>query len=300
MSLTMVTGRHAHDGRTASEPPPPRRTQRTAHGPSDLEPARPGRHRMTSAAVGALARWTPFVEAEICGLGSIVRPGAVCVDVGAAGGSYTTVLSRLSGPAGQVHSVEPLPFANQRVARLLNVGSLANVRRHGLALGAEPGTDAMRVPVGRFGLVTGRSFLDHHAGGPDPNREFAGQMAVAVRVDTLDSLCRREGVRRLDFVKIDVEGAELEVLWGGRRSIEAHRPVLLIEIESRHTARYGRTPDDVTAWLFERRYAMFTWQRCWMPARSIQTGTRNYLFRPLDRCPRSPRRVTGEVDPTAA
>jgi hypothetical protein len=51
-----------------------------------------------------------------------------------------------------------------------------------VALGAEPGIDMMSVPVGRYGLVTGRSLLAQRAGGPDSNAEFAGHIAVTVDV----------------------------------------------------------------------------------------------------------------------
>lgn len=247
----------------------------------------PMRDRLAAVAIDALARWTPYVESEICGLRRLVRSGAVCIDIGAAAGIYTLALSRIAGPAGHVHSVEPLPFANLQLARILNVGRASNVHQHSVALGAEPGIDIMSVPVGRFGLVTGRSFLERRAGGPDPNAEFARQVAIMVTVDTLDALCTREGIERLDFVKIDVEGAELEVLEGGKQVIDALRPSMLIEIEARHTARYRRTTDEVTAWMLDRGYTMYSWHRGWCPVRSIYPGTRNYLFRaaPVSRTP---------------
>ncbi len=235
---------------------------------------------LTAATIYGLARWTPYVESEIRGLRQVVGPGSVCIDVGAAAGLYTLALSRLCGGNGRVHSVEPLPFANFLLARLLSAGEAVNVCRHAVALGAEPGRDLMQVPLGRFGLVTGRSFLDGSAAGPDPNVEFANQVSVAVTVDTLDALCRREGVDRLDFVKIDVEGAELQVLEGGKEVVDALRPAMLVEIEARHTARYQRTPDEVIGWMFDRGYTMHTWQGRWQPASSIDPGTRNYLFQP--------------------
>jgi FkbM family methyltransferase len=243
------------------------------------------RAKLTAAAVAALARWTPYLESEMCGLRSVVRPGSVCVDVGSAAGLYTMALSRLAGAAGHVYSVEPLPFAHLFWSRVLAAGRSGNVREHTVALGTEPGAETMSVPIGRYGLVTGRSFLSRRAGGPDPNAEFAGRIAVTVAVDTLDELCEREAISRLDFVKIDVEGAELQVLEGGQRVIETHRPVLLIEIEARHAARYGCSPDDITSWLFQRGYTMHVWnmhawRRGWREADRIEAGTRNYLFRP--------------------
>lgn len=251
----------------------------------------PMRHKVTASAVTAIARWTPYLESEMCGLRTLIRPGSVCIDVGSAADLYTAVLSRLAGPAGQVHSVEPLPFAHLLWARLLDARRAPNVRHHTLAFGTEAGTEPLSVPVGRYGLVTGRSFLARRAAGPDPNAEFDGQVSVAATVSTLDDFCAREVARRVDFIKVDVEGAELQVLEGGTGVIEAHRPGMLIEIEARHTARYGHTPDDVTGWLFDRGYAMYTWRRGWHKTGRVGPTARNYLFLP-DR--EGPGR-TGEV-----
>jgi FkbM family methyltransferase len=238
------------------------------------------RATLTAAAVTSLARWTPYLESEMCGLRSLVRPGSVCADIGSAAGLYTLALSCLAGPAGQVLSVEPLPFTHLFWARVLNAVRPGNVRHHTVALGQEPGTETMSVPIGRYGLVTGRSFLARRAGGPDSNAEFTGRIAVSVAVDTLDELCAREAISRLDFVKIDVEGAELQVLEGGQQVIETHQPVMLIEIEARHAARYRCSPDDITGWLSRRGYTMHVWWHGWRQADRIEAGTRNYLFRP--------------------
>lgn len=245
---------------------------------------------LTAVTINGLARWTPYVESEIRGLRQLVVPGDVCIDVGAAAGLYTMVLAHLAGPTGRVHSIEPLPFANLRLARLVNTRQAANVCRHSVALGAQPGIDIMHVPIGRYGFVTGRSFLDRWAAGPDPNVEFADHVAVSVSVDTLDGLCVREGIERLQFIKIDVEGAELQVLEGGKQVIADSRPVMLIEIEARHTARYERTPEEVTSWLFDHGYTMHTWERGWRPTRSIDPGTRNYLFQPSSQGRHVPKR----------
>jgi FkbM family methyltransferase len=258
------------------------------------------RRHLTAAAINGLAGWTPYVESEIRGLRQLVHPGDVCIDVGAAAGLYTVALSRLSGPNGRVHSVEPLPFANFSLARLVSAWQATNVCRYEVALGAHPGVDIMHVPLGRHGLVTGRSFLDRSAAGPDPNVEFTSQVAVTVITDTLDSLCLREGIDRLQFIKIDVEGAELQVLEGGKQVIADSRPVMLIEVEARHTARYQRTPDEVTAWMFDRGYTMHTWQRGWHPTCLIDSSTRNYLFQPSHQGRPAPKRRREQPTPIPA
>lgn len=255
---------------------------------------------LTAATINGLARFTPYVESEIRGLRQIVSPGSVCFDIGAAAGLYTMALSRLAGPTGRVHSVEPLPFANMQLTRLVKARRASNVSWHTVALGAQPGVDLLHVPLGRFGMVTGRSFLDRSATGPDPNAEFDSQIAVSVTVDTLDALCVREGIESIQFVKIDVEGAELQVLEGGAQIIADSRPTLLIEIEARHAARYGQTTDDVTAWLFERGYTMHAWQHGWRPTTSINGHRRNYLFQPSPKGTPAPTRHSDKPGPLVA
>jgi len=239
------------------------------------------RQAVASAIVLQLARQGRYVEPEMLGLRDLVKPGNVCFDIGAAAGLYTLELAKLAGPAGQVHSFEPVPFAHPMLTRLLGGRSSENVRHHQVALGVEPGKSAMSVPVGRHGPVTGRSFLEAGAAGQGSNDEFRGQIGVNVEVQTLDGVCAAAELTRLDFIKIDVEGGELQVLKGGEASIERFRPALLVEIEDRHTARYQHAGSDVATWLLERDYAMYVWQDSgWQQTDVICTHTRNYLFRP--------------------
>jgi FkbM family methyltransferase len=238
------------------------------------------RDKVTNAAVMLLARWTPYLESELLGLTSVVGPGSVCLDAGAAAGLYSLALSRLAGPSGEVHSIEPLSFAHPVWRRVLLTRDYQNVRYHAMALGAEPGPGVMSVPMGRYVPVTGRSFLAGMTTDLGPNAEFAGHEEVPVAVDTMDALIERAGLTRLDFIKIDVEGAELHVLRGGERSIKEFRPSILVEIEARHTARYQYTPGDIVGWLVERGYSMYTWRHGWQPASQVSVDRRNYLFRP--------------------
>ena len=238
------------------------------------------RQALASAVVLQLARRTHYVEPEMLGLRDLVKPGDVCFDIGAAAGLYTLELAKLAGPAGQVHSFEPVPFAHPFLTRLLGTRSTANVRHHPVALGVEPGNGVMSVPVGRLGPVTGRSFLDADTTGQGSNAEFRGQMGVDVEVQTLDGVCAAVDITRLDFIKIDVEGAELQVLKGGEDTIKRFKPALLVEIEDRHTARYRHAATDVMTWLSERDYEMHIWQGGWQKTDVVCTHTRNYLFLP--------------------
>lgn len=153
-----------------------------------------------------------------------------------------------------------------------------NVSRYTVALGAEPGQGTMSVPMGRYGMVTGRSFLARHTDGLGSNSEFAGHVEVRVDVDTLDVLCARAELTRLDFLKIDVEGAEPHVLAGGAQVIERFRPAILIEIEARHLGRYRHSPRTLVDWLLRCGYTMHRWHGGWRATAEVSERHRNYLF----------------------
>lgn len=235
------------------------------------------RATLTHSAANLVARHTRYLDTELHALPTLIRPGDVCVDVGSAAGLYTQALSHLAGPAGEVHSIEPVAFSHPTWSRVLGARRRSNVRHHAVALGAEAGRAAMRVPFTSRGPATSRSFLDRRSQGLGSNAEYDRHVDTPVDVRTLDDLCA--DFSRLDFVKIDVEGAELHVLEGGRRTVETFHPVLLIEIEARHTVRYAYSPDDIVAWLADRGYAMFTWQRGWKQAHRVCPHAHNYLFR---------------------
>jgi FkbM family methyltransferase len=221
----------------------------------------------------------PFVEDEILGLDAVVQPGDVCLDIGAEYGIYSHALAHLAGPNGTVHSVEPLPGPFRVLTAGLALARRTNVRCHQVALGghAEPGT--LSLPWRRSLPVHGRAFLTTGTNGLDANTEFASSRAVAVDVLTLDGLCERERIDRVDFVKADVEGAELFVLRGGESTLATHRPTLLLEIEERHLRKYDINPDIVIGWLTTRGYQMRIWHNgSWKATNRVTTARRNYLF----------------------
>ncbi|MBO0840061.1 MAG: FkbM family methyltransferase [Sciscionella sp.] len=233
-----------------------------------------------SAALRLLAMTTPWVEPELLGLRRLVRPGDVCIDVGAALGIYTAVLADLVGRQGIVHSVEPLRFAHPVIGALLRPRVGANVRRHAVALGAQRGGSVMNVPMRSGHLITGRSFVAAGSDGLGSNVEFDRHVQVQVPTETLDDFCAEHGVDRLDFVKADVEGGELRLLHGGARTIKRCRPTLLLELEDRHTARFGYPASAAVDWLAEHGYRMSLWRNgSWQPVDRITPQYRNYLFR---------------------
>lgn len=207
---------------------------------------------MTDHTLRRVLRAAPGLEEELALLGRFVRPGDVCVDIGASYGTYTVPLARLASPGGWVHAFEPR--RRSRAVLRSAVASLTpgNVSIHRIGLADHSGTDTIVTPRRRWLLpVPGRTFLkgtleDGYYEGF--REEFGGAAEHEVEVTTLDRLVEAGHVARADLVKIDVEGAELRVCDGARRTLERFRPVVLCEIEDRHTRKYGHGADDVLAW----------------------------------------------------
>lgn len=211
---------------------------------------------------------TPYLEKEMLAAGRFVPPGAVCLDVGAAGGTWTWWLSRLAGPRGRVFGFEPRPRSQRIVVRLLRLAGADNATMLPLAVGSEPGRlqvavarlptmSYVRRPRDRGGADGERGRRGIAGGWRPPDVRTRVRRTVDVEVTTVDAFVRRRAPGRLDFLKIDVEGHELAVLRGAVRTLAQHRPVVLCEIEARHLARYGHDPADVLAWLRDAGYGVW-------------------------------------------
>ena len=229
-----------------------------------------------------LARTLWFLEDDLAVLPRLVPAGATCLDIGANRGVYMVALSLLAGAAGRVVAAEPLtgPLRTARILRRLL--GLRNVELHQLAVG-DTDRDLMLVVPYRYGLpVYGRSFLGD---APELSRrdlaEFSSLQRRRVPVTTVDALTDDLDLRRLDFLKCDIEGAELRMLWGAQDTIARHRPVVLLEIEDRHVRKYGHTADDVKDWLCERGYrAHVLAGKSLIAVDRVHDGVRNYFFLP--------------------
>ena len=175
-----------------------------------------------------------FVEA--------VRPGAVVYDVGAHFGYYTLLASGLTGPTGKVFAFEPSPRNLAKLQTHVELNRCANVQIVEVAISDREGA----------------AQFDNRAGSGVGHLSSEGPLQV--RTATLDSL----GLPPPQVMKIDVEGAELQALHGGREVITATRPAIFLSVHSQQLER------DCLAWLGQLGY------------RSRPLGTGDFLLT----CPR--------------
>ena len=156
-------------------------------------------------------------ECEV--LAGALRPGGVFVDVGANVGWFSLTVAA-HRPSSTVWAVEPVSATADRLAENIAVSKLSRVVIHRVLLGAADGTAEL--------VVTADPAYAHISGA---GRVQAGQQSetVTCRMSTLDRLWTAAGRPRVDAVKVDVEGAEPEVLAGAGALLRSCRPVLVVE-----------------------------------------------------------------------
>ena len=164
----------------------------------------------------------PGMEALAAVAAAALPPDGVVLDVGANIGLSALALAPLV-PRGRILAVEPSPRTVAALRRTLALNGLeARVAVEGVAVGAAPGEAAFHAAA----HSAGAHLMDPGTLGGDALPQ------VRVPVETVDALVARHGLARLDFIKIDVEGFETEVLDGARASLARHRPLVFAEFNA--------------------------------------------------------------------
>ncbi|MCG2666079.1 FkbM family methyltransferase [Bradyrhizobium sp. CCBAU 11434] len=152
--------------------------------------------------------------------------GIIAIDCGANIGVHTIEWASAMTGWGSVIAVEAQERIYYALAGNIAINNCFNALAVHAAVSSEPGT--MQVPNPNYFTPSSFGSLELR---PRPSNEFIGQEidytnnTVLVRKMTLDEL----NLPRVDFIKIDIEGMEMEALTGARETVRAHRPILLIE-----------------------------------------------------------------------
>jgi len=167
-----------------------------------------------------------------------IHPGMTTIDAGANFGYFTVLMAQRVGPTGRVHAFEPLSHLRRRCAENLARNALADrVTLHHEALGdrdaeltfsfAAP--EASNQGMGSLKLSSHPMLAEHQT----------------VPVRQLDSLASDLALERLDFLKADIQGAEIDMLAGAAETIREFRPMMVLEFSPPEQAAAGRTCVDL-------------------------------------------------------
>ncbi|MFP4053259.1 MAG: FkbM family methyltransferase [Phycisphaerae bacterium] len=163
-------------------------------------------------------------EAELVTV--LVEEGDLAVDIGANVGWYASLLCRQVGRGGQVHAFEPNPYLTRLLQSL--AGEHPQLTVHRAALGDCAGKTDFYIPHNWI------------SGSCRPSNGSARQFTVPMA--RLDQVLPR----RPDFVKLDAEGAEMDILAGGRSVLDApDAPTWLVELSTEEARTFGHEVEDL-------------------------------------------------------
>jgi FkbM family methyltransferase len=144
-----------------------------------------------------------------------VRPGMHVLDIGANIGYYTMLSASLVGPSGSVTAIEPNPESVKLLEASRQENRFDNVTVFQVAAGREPG------------LLVMHGFYSNAMTSAVPESAAALVTSKTVPAFPVDVLVPRE--KKIDFVKIDVEGAEYNALLGAKALLERSHPTIVSE-----------------------------------------------------------------------
>lgn len=191
-----------------------------------------------------------FEPNEFAFLDRVLRPGMVFVDVGANDGYYSLFAARRVGPSGRVVAAEPSSRERAHLQRNLGRNGLDNVSVIPAAIGAAAGRADLHLA---HGVHAGHNTL-----GAFVHDDVVRASLERVAIEPLDAVVARLGLAKVDFIKIDVEGAEARVIAGASAVLASMRPLLLIEVNDKALQSQGNCADSLVATLRDRlRYEIF-------------------------------------------
>lgn len=195
---------------------------------------------------------------EVFHIKKLLPPDAVICDVGANFGYYSVSLAASLKPKARIFAFEPHPGTRARLQRHVTLNELGDVVTVvPCALSDKPGTVRMTSREDN----TGAAHISQHGD-------------TEVEVTTLDGICARHQLSRLDFVKIDVEGFEPNVLRGGDYCLRTFRPKLFVEMMPVQLERTGSSAAELASILRGYGYTLYVSERRQLlPLTTVPTGS---------------------------
>jgi len=192
-------------------------------------------------------QWEPY-ESQL--MANLLRPGMTFIDVGAHVGYYSLLAARAVGPTGQVIAFEPSPDNYALLTENIELNNLAHtIRAENVALDERSGERSLYLSTFNTGDHRIYSTLS------DDDQMFnagAQRNSVRVSVRSLDEYLSERNIGSVDMIKIDVQGAEMAVLSGMRKTLSSNPNIILFtEFWPHGLSRFGTNAQTLLSFLIE-------------------------------------------------
>jgi FkbM family methyltransferase len=200
-------------------------------------------------------------EPETPYIADLLSGAPTCLHVGASDGRHSYVMTQVA-PQARIYAFEPSAFAFEVLRTTIAWHGMGKqVTAIHAAVADKPGELLLVTPKkssGRMGRAYAYVAEQKPQGPARPDLDDTGMEVQPTPVVTLDGFCAEQGIERVDFIRMDIEGAELRALMGALTLLDRDRPHVLLEIHPRMLAeRFGASGEAVLDLFRDRGYRMF-------------------------------------------
>lgn len=191
-----------------------------------------------------LKQYSAHTRNEVAMLASTLSAGETVIDVGAHIGTFSIPMASMVGPSGKVYAFEASLQNYELLKRNIKVNQLSNTVTAYQAVVASASSSFYKEITPNDSNSGMCYFIEDESGN--------------IRAINLDTWISENGIQKVDLVKIDVEGAEVQVLESCRNLLESQRPNLYIEVSQNQLKRFARSKRILEAILLQNGYHFFT------------------------------------------
>jgi FkbM family methyltransferase len=172
-----------------------------------------------------------------------VKPGSIAADIGANTGYYSLVAAT---KAKMVYAFEPAGKTRENLEENVLLNDLTNISVQSIAVSDQAGMASLYIANDKNSGMSGLQKPENFSGNTEP-----------VKTLTLDQWISANSIVKIDCIKIDAEGSELNILKGMKNTLEQFKPVIFIEVISAWLKKFGCSPADIYLLLFGSGYRAF-------------------------------------------
>lgn len=182
---------------------------------------------------------------------NLAKPGDVFIDAGTNIGFYSIMMAKKVAPNGKVHSFEPIPQNYDLFLRNVELSKVnSNIQKIPKALWNKEEI----LSFSRAKTET-RNDGQFTAGHIENKSEESDIQCETIR---LDNYVKENNLTQINFIKMDIEGSELNALKGAYETLSRFKPLILLEVCRETCERFGYTPEDLWSYLKQFEYKIWT------------------------------------------
>lgn len=171
----------------------------------------------------------------------LLRPGDYLLDIGANIGLFSLESARIVKENGMVYAFEPNSENYNHLLNNIKLNNFTNINAMHFGIGKSHSEISLRLPKG------GNK-------GEYTIGDVEGDIIENICIEKMDDVVTNEDIKKVNFIKMDIEGAEIDALIGMKETIKKHRPIFIVEIWRDALRRFNYTPFDLVNFFQDLNY----------------------------------------------